>query len=258
LSQRGSGAFVAVGYLPLWEFHSREIKVIAFISSVRYHDDQIGSTLDFGGLLVINPWLDSIVLWIHILAAISWVGGMIFVAFIVGPYVRRTFPPEVRIPLMAAVGKRFSYLSWCAIFTLVCTGIYNAVRFLRSWDALFDTTFGHILLVKMSLVAVMVGLSIAHDFFLGPRQRDLGHRLRRSQATSPTNTLTPVVSTAAAASLGSRQENLDKRAAPAAPPEQASATQALRRLRRWTVLIAQLNLVLGVLVILLAASLQSF
>lgn len=34
--------------------------------------------------------------------------------------------------------------------------------------------------------------------------------------------------------------------------------QALQRLRRWTVLIAQLNLVLGVLVILLAAALQSF
>ena len=30
---------------------------------------------------MINPWLDTIVLWIHILAAISWVGGMSFVAF---------------------------------------------------------------------------------------------------------------------------------------------------------------------------------
>lgn len=174
---------------------------------------------------MINPWLDTIVLWIHILAAISWVGGMIFVAFIVGPYVRRAFPPAERIPLMAAVGKRFSYLGWSAIFTLVCTGIYNAVRFLRSWDALLDTTFGHILLAKMALVAVMIGLSIAHDFFLGPRQRDLGRQLRQTKPPSP---------------------------------EQAPAAQALQRLRRWTVLIAQMNLLLGVLVILLAASLQSF
>ncbi len=174
---------------------------------------------------MINPWLDTIVLWIHILAAISWVGGMIFVAFIVGPYVRRAFPPAERIPLMAAVGKRFSYLGWSAIFTLVCTGIYNAMRFLRSWDALLDTNFGHILLVKMALVAVMIGLSIAHDFFLGPRQRDLGRQLRQTKLP---------------------------------PLEQAPAAQTLQRLRRWTVLIAQLNLLLGVLVILLAASLQSF
>jgi putative copper resistance protein D len=174
---------------------------------------------------MINPWLDTIVLWIHILAAISWVGGMIFVAFIVGPYVRSAFPPAERIPLMAAVGKRFSYLGWSAIFTLVCTGIYNAVRFLRSWDALLNTNFGHILLVKMALVAVMIGLSIAHDFFLGPRQRDLGRQLRQTKPPSL---------------------------------EQAPAAPALQRLRRWTVLIAQLNLLLGVLVILLAASLQSF
>ena len=154
---------------------------------------------------MIEPWLDTLVLWIHILAAICWVGGMVFVAFILGPYVRRAFPPEARTPLMAAVGKRFSILGWSAIFTLVCTGIYNAVRFVGSWEALFNATFGHILLVKIGLVGVMIGLSIAHDFFLGPRQRERG-----------------------------------------------------RRLRRWTVLIAQLNLVLGVLVILLAAALQSF
>lgn len=174
---------------------------------------------------MINPWLDTIVLWIHILAAISWVGGMIFVAFILGPYVRRVVPPEERTSLMAAVGKRFSILGWSAIFTLICTGIYNAVRFIGSWDVLLSSTFGHILLVKIALVAVMIGLSITHDFFLGPRQRDLGRRLHDPQL-------------------------------PALEP--ASAKQSLQRLRRWTVLIAQLNLVLGVLVILLAASLQSF
>ncbi len=174
---------------------------------------------------MINPWLDTVVLWIHILAAISWVGGMIFVAFILGPYVRRTIPEAERTPLMAAVGKRFSVLGWSAIFTLVCTGIYNAVRFLGSWDLLLGTTFGHLLLVKIALVAVMIGLSIAHDFFLGPRQRDLGRQLRQTKPPSL---------------------------------EQAPTGQALQRLRRWTVLIAQLNLALGVLVILLAASLQSF
>ncbi len=174
---------------------------------------------------MINPWLDTLVLWIHILAAVSWVGGMIFVAFIIGPYVRRTFPPAERTPLMAAVGQRFSYLGWSAIFTLVATGIYNAVRFLRSWENLLHTEFGHILLAKIALVAVMIALSIAHDFFLGPRQRELGKALRQIP--------------------------------PEAKTESAPA-QALQRLRRWTVLIAQANLLLGIVVILLAASLQSF
>ncbi len=175
---------------------------------------------------MINPWLDTLVLWIHILAAVSWVGGMIFVAFIIGPYVRRTFPPAERTPLMAAVGQRFSYLGWSAIFTLIATGIYNAVRFLRTWENLLHTEFGHILLAKIGLVAVMIVLSITHDFFLGPRQRELGKALRQE------------------------------------PPEgtktESALAQTLGRLRRWTVLIAQVNLLLGLIVILLAASLQSF
>ena len=175
---------------------------------------------------MIIPWLDTLVLWIHILAAISWVGGMIFVAFILGPYVRRAFPPEQRTPLLAAVGKRFSFLGWSAIFTLICTGIYNATRFLGSWDALFATVFGHILLVKIALVGVMIVLSIIHDFFLGPRQRDLGQKMLQAQASFSK-----------------------------APSEPVSA---LQRLRRWTILVAQLNLVLGIAVILLAAALQSF
>jgi putative copper export protein len=174
---------------------------------------------------MINPWLDTIVLWIHILAAVSWVGGMLFVAAILGPYVRSTIPPEDRAQVMAAVGKRFSLLGWSAIFALISTGIYNAARFLGSWPALFGTNFGHILLVKILLVAVMIGLSFLHDFVLGPRHRDLTRILPadlRSSAKSD------------------------------------AGNHALRRLRRWTVLIAQLNLVLGVVVILLAASLQSF
>lgn len=207
---------------------------------------------------MINPWLDTIVLWIHILAAISWVGGMIFVAFILGPYVRRTVSPEERIPMMAAVGKRFSYLGWSAIFTLVCTGIYNAARFLSSWDALLQTTFGHLLLIKISLVTLMIGLSIVHDFFLGPRQRDLGRRLRQTQPPSPERALTPAVPTTDGTSLVDRRENQGRPSALEPSPEPTSATRALQRLRCWTVLIAQLNLLLGVLVILLAASLQSF
>jgi putative copper export protein len=104
------------------------------------------------------------------------------------------------------------------------------VRFLHSWDALLQTTFGHLLLVKISLVALMISLSIAHDFFLGPRQRDLGRLMR--------------------------QHHPGSQSAPEPFPKQVSPTRALQRLRRWTILIDQLHLVLGVLVILLAASLQ--
>lgn len=207
---------------------------------------------------MINPWLDTIVLWIHILAAISWVGGMVFVAFILSPYVRRAVPAEERTALMAAVGKRFSVLGWSAIFTLICTGIYNAVRFLGSWDALLSTTFGHLLLVKTALVAVMIGLSIAHDFFLGPRQRGLGRLAHQKQQPSPKPTLIPAMQVIAGASVADQPQHMEGLVASEISPEQIAARQALRRLRRWTILIAQLNLVLGVLVILLAASLQSF
>jgi copper transport protein len=84
---------------------------------------------------------------LHMLAAAGWLGGLaaLLVALHRSPSLER-----------AAV-RKFSRFAFGCVAVLVVTGIYQSWRQVGSWTALFDTTYGQLLLAKIALVAVMVG-----------------------------------------------------------------------------------------------------
>jgi len=90
--------------------------------------------------------LDTIRLFLHVLAATIWVGGQLTLAALV-PVLRR-FGAEV--PRAAA--RRFNQVAWVAFAVLVATGIWNvvAVRGQMSHDASYRIT----LIVKLVAVGV--------------------------------------------------------------------------------------------------------
>ena len=106
----------------------------------------------------------GVVVWLHVLAAITWVGGMIFIAAVLAP-VWRGLEPPLRQRLTQSVGPAARSLSWFAIVLLVMTGILNVIHLHPSWDSLT----GRLLAAKLTLVAVVLMVSAAHDFWLGPR-----------------------------------------------------------------------------------------
>ena len=59
---------------------------------------------------------------IHLLAAVVWVGGMVFVLFCLRPAAIALLPPPQRIPLMHAALGRFFKLVVLAIALLLATG----------------------------------------------------------------------------------------------------------------------------------------
>lgn len=59
----------------------------------------------------------------------------------------------------AAAVRRFSRLAFGGVLVLVATGIYQSWRQVGSWSALTDTTYGQLLLVKIGLVALLVGIA---------------------------------------------------------------------------------------------------
>ncbi len=54
------------------------------------------------------------------------------------------------------VVARFSQVAFAAVAVIVASGVVQAWRQLGSWDALVDTTYGRLLLVKVGLVMVMI------------------------------------------------------------------------------------------------------
>jgi copper resistance protein D len=112
----------------------------------------------------------QVLVFIHLLAAFVWVGGLFFLALVGAPVLRREAPPEVRAALFRAVGLRFRWVGWGALAILLATGtwILHLSGLLR-WELLGDgawwgTPVGRALAWKLTAVAVMVGLTAAHDW----------------------------------------------------------------------------------------------
>ena len=111
--------------------------------------------------------------FLHILSAIVWMGGMLFLALVVVP-TTRGLPPAERTALFGVVGRRFRTVGWACIAGLIVTGAVNSVYRGVTWEALhsaqfWGSPFGTTLALKLGVVAVMLGLSAYHDFVIGPR-----------------------------------------------------------------------------------------
>jgi uncharacterized membrane protein len=124
---------------------------------------------------VIVPLLYYVNVSLHVLSAITWVGGMLFLGAVGAPVLRAIEPPSLRQEIFRSLGVRFRGIGWAAIALLVATGVFNlSYRGWLHWDgvlgsaAFWRTVTGHALAVKLVMVTVMIVVSAAHDFWLGP------------------------------------------------------------------------------------------
>jgi uncharacterized membrane protein len=60
--------------------------------------------------------------FLHLAGAITWIGGMTFMLWILRPVVTSQLQPPQRLPLMAGVMGRFFPLVWLSIAALLITG----------------------------------------------------------------------------------------------------------------------------------------
>lgn len=66
--------------------------------------------------------MSALMKFLHIAAAIAWLGGVSFMLFALRPAVTQLPPPQ-RLPLIAQVLRRFFALVWPAIAILLLTGL---------------------------------------------------------------------------------------------------------------------------------------
>lgn len=106
--------------------------------------------------------MSLLVRWVHLMAAITWIGGMLFVALVLVPVTRRLADPALRARLFQETGRRFRTVGWIALGLLLASGLGNL--WLRPY-LLGVPRFQW----KLGLVALALVLSAVHDFLLGPR-----------------------------------------------------------------------------------------
>ena len=112
--------------------------------------------------------------WLHILAAAVWIGGMVFVALILVPVIRQPESQSLAASIVHLTGLRFRSVGWICLGLLFLTGTFNllyrgfAVSELWSGQ-LWQSGFGVALALKLLLFGLVLSLSCLHDFVIGPR-----------------------------------------------------------------------------------------
>mgnify|MGYP000278612063 CR=1 FL=1 len=104
--------------------------------------------------------LELILIYIHILSALYWVGGdMLFFSF--GYSIRKIYKDKSLTPGFRALGKTFRVGSWICVILLILTGTYLLIK---RWGGI-----NNIMLFKLILFGILLILKILHDFLFAPR-----------------------------------------------------------------------------------------
>lgn len=118
--------------------------------------------------------------FIHIVLAAFWIGGMLFLPLVILPGIKQH--PD-RIAILYTTGIKFRYYGWIALVGLFITGLLN--MYMRglpfTYKFFTQSDYGTLLTYKMLLFAGMLAVSATHDFVLG------GKALEQMQNTDNRN-----------------------------------------------------------------------
>jgi copper transport protein len=137
-----------------------------------------------GGYLAITPALAGHAsvqspVWVffpsevlHVLAASVWVGGIACIVFALAAGTRALDPAQ-RTPALVSVLSRFSPLALGSVAVLAVTGAVQAYIDIRHLDALTNTTYGQLVLLKTGLLGMLIGLGAVNRERVIPALRRL-------------------------------------------------------------------------------------
>jgi copper transport protein len=120
----------------------------------------LSSGLSLSGHATESSWPAQLADWVHLSAAVLWVGGLVQLVAVVWPAA-----PELR----RTAFLRFSRLATVLVALLVGAGTYLSILRLPQLHDLWQTGYGRVLLVKLGLVALALAWGAAHRFLAVPR-----------------------------------------------------------------------------------------
>jgi len=105
--------------------------------------------------------------FLHVLATVAWVGGMIYTIFILTPAAKE-LEPEQQGKLMNGIIKKFSILAWTSIIVIFVTGIMKIIPGIEAQYLPISIVAKIVLAISMVLIGIYI------SFVLGPRLEKTG------------------------------------------------------------------------------------
>lgn len=117
---------------------------------------------------MISPTLDSLRVFLHLIAVAVWLGGQIVLTGLV-PTVRREAPQAVNM-----VARSFSRIAWPAMFVIICTGVWGLLE-----KDVTDRQTEYLVTLSLKLLAVGIALAatLVHSIGTSKLSKALGGAL---------------------------------------------------------------------------------
>lgn len=136
--------------------------VLLALAVVALTRSETGHPADHGDFTP-EVWMD----WLHLLAAGAWVGSLFGMVLAIFPVLLSRAHADAA--LAARIFQRLSSLCGVALWVLVACGAYSAIHQLGGIDALWNTRYGAILDVKLTVVLVMILIGAHNRYSKLPR-----------------------------------------------------------------------------------------
>jgi putative copper export protein len=115
---------------------------------------------------MLTTW--SLVRFVHVLSAMTWVGGQLLLSLLLLPVLRRRLPHHTRAPLTREIGMRFGVFTIAVFLPVqVATGVALAAHRGVTLASLVQPGYGRTLGEKLALFALVLLLSGGHGVAVG-------------------------------------------------------------------------------------------
>ena len=108
--------------------------------------------------------LPTLMLWIHLVSAMIWIGGMLFIWLVLLPVLKRPALDPRSQAILSHIEERFRTIRWISLWILVGTGLFNLIH--EGASARLESNWGGVLMIKLFFVAVVMGISGVNDFLI--------------------------------------------------------------------------------------------
>lgn len=140
-------------------------------------------------MLDLPPLLNALILWVHLISAVVFVGGSYFMWMVLVPasYKLATDESE-RTKIVGRIAKEFARVVNPSLVVLVVTGLYNMTWYLGSMSQLYDSYAGHLLLAKIVAVGLLIALLYVSNVYYGRRIMRLAREGKIEELTATRKT----------------------------------------------------------------------
>jgi uncharacterized membrane protein len=129
-------------------------------------------------------WAVALVFWLHMLASVTWLGGLAAIAILVLPAAKRVLKPADQLAFIEGIQRRLEPLAWFCLAILIVTGLFQ-LSVNPHYDGFLSTTgqWSLAILTKHTLVVIMIVVSAIQTWEVLPAIRRGLLRIEKGHAT---------------------------------------------------------------------------